>query len=103
MSDNEIHQDASRFRTSICVVNARVFRGPQLYSMTSMVRIRIDLDNAAADDLEHLALHHDRPVFINADARTRGFCDTAPMTWPGALPSSPWGRCSRRAFQHRGR
>lgn len=64
-----------------------MFRGPHLYSMTPMVRIRIGLDSAAADDLEHLALYHDRRVFINAEPRTRG--DTAPMTRPGALPSSP--------------
>ncbi|MEV8883674.1 cyanophycin synthetase [Mesorhizobium ciceri] len=43
MSGNEIHQDASRFRTSIRVVDARVFRGPHLYSMSPMVRIQIDL------------------------------------------------------------
>lgn len=64
-----------------------MFRGPHLYSMTPMVRIRIGLDSAAADDLEHLALHHDRRVFINADApdpwRHRSD-DTA-----RALPSSP--------------
>lgn len=79
-----------------------MFRGPHLYSMTPMVRIRIGLDSAAADALEHLALHHDRRVFINADApdpwRHRSD-DTA----RSAAVQSPGG-CSRRdTFQHRER